>query len=495
MRSRKHVPLIACAVLAGGCALTPDPLSDVEITSYVEDKRARVVAHQEPLTGPLTLQEAMARALKYNLDKEVELMQVLLSQQQLRVAHYALLPGAVASSGYTDRSNYAGGSSVELLGPRTIGAESLKSSASSDRDVRTRDIKFSWHILDFGLSYVRAKQAADKVLIAEETRRRVTNRVLENVRTAYWRAVAATRLLRRLERLEHRVLHALRDNKALIAKGDSSPLAALTYERELVEVQRDIRKLTGELSNAKAQLAALVNIDPGQRFEIAVPRRLEPPGDPGMTPEEMVSTALANRSELREIAYQQRINAREAEAALLQMLPGISVDATPSWNSNSFLFNNSWVSWGAQASWNLIKVFSYPDRKAEIEINDVLLDTRALAVTMAIMTQVHVSRARLYHARREYAAATHYHDVQVRILEQIRRAHAAGKMSEQTAIREEMNTLVATVKRDMAFAELQSAVAALVASMGRLPPDLDYAAMPLVEVKSVVSGGRIVAQH
>ncbi len=105
--------------------------------------------------------------------------------------------------------------------------------------------------------------------------------------------------------------------------------------------------------------------------------------------------ALTNRSELREVAYQQRINAQDAEAALLEMLPGISLNAGPAWDSNQYLFNNHWVSWGAQASWNLIKVFSYPDRRAEVDAKDALLDARALAVTMAIMTQVHVARARV----------------------------------------------------------------------------------------------------
>lgn len=464
--------ILTCLALSlGGCALQPEPLSDIEVFSYVDNKRSRLTAERPPLSGTLTLNEALARAIKYNLDKEIEIMQVLLAQQQLHVAHYAKLPGLVAGSGFTDRNNYAGGSSVRLLGPTSIGEEALTSSASSERHVRTSDIRFSWHILDFGLSYIRAKQAADKVLIAEETRRRVVNRIAENVRAAYWRAVAATRMQRKLATLETRVARALGDSKSLVKTGDTSPLTALTYERELVEIQREIRKLSGELSNAKAQLAALVNLDPGKPFEVAVPSRLLPSERPKLAVEAMISTALTNRSELREVAYQQRINAKDADAALLEMLPGISFDATPAWNSNRFLYNNHWVSWGAQASWNLLKVFSYPDRRAEVEAKDNMLDARALAVTMAIMTQVHVARARIYHALREFRTAEHYHDVQQRILDQIRSAASAGKVSEQTAIREEMNTLVAIVKRDMAFAELQSADAALIASMGIVPAE------------------------
>jgi len=488
--------LSAVVICLGGCAVTPNPLTDADLTTYSVDKRARLTAGQEPLTGLLTLNEAIARALKYNLDKEVEVMNILLAEQQLRVAHYSKLPGVVAGSGYADRNNYSGGSSVKLLGPTTIGEQSLTSSTSSDRDVRTGDIKFSWHILDFGLSWIRAKQAADKVLIAEETRRRIVNRITENVSTAYWRAVAATRLMHRMRSLEARVQRALADTQALVAKGDSAPLTALTYERELIEIQRELRKLAGELSSANGQLAALINVDPAQQIPIAIPSRLVQPGHLRLSPGEMVSIALANRSELREVAYQQRINARDAEAALLEMLPGVSLDAAPNWNSNRFLFNNHWVSWGAQASWNLIKVFSYPDRRAEVEAKDSLLDTRALAVTMAIMTQVHVSRARLFHARREFSTAVHYFDVQHRILDQIRSAFAAGKVSEQTAIREEMNTIVATVKRDIAYAELQAALAAVLASMGRTPyADVDYRALTLAELKRTLStGGTVVTK-
>ena len=468
----------------------------MQLAAYSGDKFARVTADQEPLHGALTLPEAMARALKYNLDKEVEVMQVMLAEQELRIAHYSMLPNLVTNAGYADRDNYSGGSSVQLLSPTRTGPESLTSSTSSDREVRTADLRFSWNILDFGLSWVRAKQAADKALVADELRRRVVARIIENVRVAYWRAVAATRLKRRLETLEGRVQRALSDTKKLIEGGESSPLTAYTYERELVEIQREIRKLSGDLSTAKAQLAALANIDPAQPYTIAMPSRMVPPARLSLSAEEMVQIALTNRSEMREIAYQQQINAREAEAAILEMLPGVNFTTSPNWDSNQYLYNSHWVSWGAQAGWNLIKVFSYPDRRAGIDAKDALLDTKALAVTMAIMTQVHVSRARLYHSRREYSSAEHFYDVQVRIMEQIRSALAAGKVSEQTAIREEMNTLVATVKRDMAFAELQSAVATALSSMGRVPSDqLDVNMMPLAELTDVISHDMAVAMQ
>ena len=457
------------AVLVAGCALSPDPLTIQEFSEYGYDKRQRVTLDQEPLIGPLGLYEAMARAIKYNLDKRVELMQVALRERELAVAHWSLVPELVANSNYNGRDNFSGGNSVEILAPRKTGEQSLQSSTSSDRDVGTFDLAFSWHILDFGLSYIRAQQAADNVLVANEARRRVAHRIIEDVRVAYWKVVTATRLQDGLVELEDRVEAALVDTRALSESGETSPLTALTYERELYEIQREIRDLQAELSTAKAQLAALVNIDPGDDFDIVTPNDQPEPRLLGMGAEDMILTALQNRSELREVAYKQRINEKEARAAILEMLPGISINAAPNYDTNSFLFNQHWIAWGAKATWNLVKVFNYRARRAVIVANDQLLDQRALAVTMAIMTQVHVSRARLIHARRLYRTASELHDVQVRIRQQIRESLAAGKVSEQTAIREEMNTLITSVKLDLAYVDLQSAFANTYASMGTDP--------------------------
>ncbi len=461
--------VVAVAVTVAGCSLSPQPLTLYELSNYAYDKRDRVTADQEPLSGPLGLFEAMARALKYNLDKRVELMQVALRGRELRVAHYSLLPELVANNNYNGRDNYSGGNSVEILAPRRTGEESLQSSTSSDRDVGTFDLAFSWHILDFGLSYIRAQQAADNVLIANEAKRRVVHRIIEDVRAAYWKVVTATRLESGLEVLADRVEAALADTRALSESGDTSPLTALTYERELYEIQREIRRLQGDLATAKAQLAALVNVDPGDDFSIIIPSSLPEPRYLGMGAESMIHNALQNRSELREVAYKKRINFKEARAAILEMLPGISLNVAPNYDTNAFLFNQHWVAWGAKASWNLIKVFNYRARAAVVTAQDDLLDQRALAVTMAIMTQVHVSRARLIHARRQYRTAQDFFDVQVRIRDQIRESLAEGKVSEQTAIREEMNTLVASVKVDLAYVDLQSAFANVYASMGTDP--------------------------
>ena len=419
----------------------------------------------------------MARALKYNLDKKVELKEKALRMKSLDLASYKLLPDFVSNSGYVARSNYSGGNSQVLGGTKnkwfqnssSLGAKNVNSNTSSNRDVFTQDITLSWHILDFGLSYVRAKQTADEVLIAEQVKRKVVNSTIEAVRSAYWRAVSSQRLIRKLRWLEGKVRRALGETRTLYKLKQTSPITALTYERELVGIKREIQKLEGSLTNARFQLAALMNIPPNTKYKLVQPSRSLRNLRINVPARSMVSVAMRNRPEIIELLYKTRISEKETTAALLELLPGIQLYAGANFDSNSFLYNNNWLSMGAKASWNLMRLFQYPARKSVIQGKQELLDAQALSLTMAIMLEVHVSRARYLHARREFRTASEYLNVQRRLLRQIRSEAAANRVSQQTRLREEMNTLVAEAKRDIAYATVQNTYANVFASLGLDP--------------------------
>ncbi|MEL6872789.1 MAG: TolC family protein, partial [Pseudomonadota bacterium] len=63
--------LVAAAVVLGGCAITPTALDDIQLAENAELNLAQVTADQEPIHGRIGLYEAIARALKYNLDHRV----------------------------------------------------------------------------------------------------------------------------------------------------------------------------------------------------------------------------------------------------------------------------------------------------------------------------------------------------------------------------------------------------------------------------------------
>ena len=463
-----RLALLASTTSLAACTLSPTEIASVDLARIADDKLARVDRDQEAIGRTVDLYEAMARALKYNLDHQVEAAEQALRQRELDLSHYSLLPGLVAGSGYASRDKVNASSSQNA----ETGVQSLATSTSQDRRLRSADIVLSWNILDFGLSYVRARQAADKVLIQRELRRKVTLRILEDVRAAYWRAASAQELLGRIAHVETLARSAEADAQRQFSERETSAITALTYERELVEIQRSLGDLRRELETALIQLGALMNVRPGDRFRVATHRRgIAPP--PAGKMSELIHSAVMNRPELREVEYRKRINEQEAHAALLELLPGAQLLAGANFDSNSFLLHDRWLNWGARASWNLMKVFAYPARREVVEAQDELLDRRSLAVTMAIMTQVYASRARYAGALRDHRTAARYRDVQHNLLSQIRKEAAAGRVARQTLVREELNAVVADARLDLAYAAAQGALANLKTSLGIDAIDID----------------------
>ena len=93
------------ALLAAGCAVELHPLRDDELSQLAQERVVQVVADQEANKTPITLYEAMARAIKYNQDYRLELMQAELRNSELHLASREMLPKAVANASYAGRNS------------------------------------------------------------------------------------------------------------------------------------------------------------------------------------------------------------------------------------------------------------------------------------------------------------------------------------------------------------------------------------------------------
>ncbi|WP_443147644.1 TolC family protein [Nitrospira sp.] len=457
--------VIGLALIGSGCAVLPTPLTQVEIQQRVQENLAQLTQFQEPVARPITLFEAMARALKYNLETRVQGLKEMVAHRQLDLAHYDMLPKVVADAAYNGRSNFAGASSQSL----ETGQQSLVSSTSSDKNIYTSNLALSWDVLDFGLSYVRAEQAADDVLIAEEDKRRIANRVIQDVRSAFWKAVGAERALGRLAFLQDWVTQALGEVHVIRERALADPLTSLQYERELLSAQREIQQLYQDLSLSRIHLAELMNLDPGEPYELAVPEHPPLVSKVEEKLEDLEYRALMNRPELRKVDYQKRINAKETKAAILELLPNLHVYMGGNYDSNNFLFHNNWLNYGAKVSWNLLNVFRHPVRLQVIDAQEKVLDMQSLALTMALMSQVHVSVAQYHAAMKDVATGKRYLDTQMAIADQVQRAWSLNRLSEHLVIREKMQGLVAELRYESALAKLEMAYANVLAAIGEDP--------------------------
>jgi outer membrane protein TolC len=387
------------------------------------------------------------------------------AHRQLDLAHYDLLPKVVADAAYAGRSNFSGASSRSL----TTGKQSLESSTSADKNIFNTNLTLSWDLLDFGLSYVRAEQAANDVLIAEEDKRRIANRVIQDVRSAFWKALGAERVLGRLVFLNDWVTHALDEAQVIRARALETPLTSLQYERELLQAQQEIQQLYQDLSVARIQLGELMNLEPGEPYELVMPKRMSPVSKVRERLDTLEKQALMNRPELRKVDYQKRINAKETKAAMLELLPNLNLYLGGNYDSNGFLFHNNWLNYGAKVSWNLLNVFRHPVRLQVIDAQDEVLNAQSLALTMTIMTQVHVAVAQYEAALEDVKIAQRYYDTQMKIAGHVHQAWSLNRLSEHLVIREKVQGLVAELRYEMSLAQLEIAYANLLAAIGKDP--------------------------
>ena len=454
--------ILGSLLMVTGCMVKPYVLTMQDIRTRATKDFQAVAAIQEPVAGPIDLYDAIARALKYNLDARVKAMQAQLAHQQLDVAHYTLMPQVSANAGFDGRNNYSGGGARSLLDGRPV----LEPFTSSDRNVTSGNLALSWDVLDFGLSYVRALQAADNVMIAEEERRRIAVRLVQDVRSAYWRAVSAERVSQRVQFLDESVAKALDSAQQIVDKKLQTPLTPLNYRRDLLNIQREVQRVFREVRTAKNQLASLMGLPPGTAYELVVPIRTGTLPEVNLDTERMEQQALMFRAELRSIDYQKRINAKEARAVFLEYFPSLKLSLGGYYSSNSFFLYQNWLGYASQASWNLLSAFRTPAKLKAVEAHSQVLDAQSLALTMTILTEVHVGAVQFVLAKHEYRNAKNYHETQTAITEHTKSLWLSHSTNDLTLIRERVNDVLAEVRLDSGQSGVETAYATLMASLG-----------------------------
>lgn len=458
-------PLGLClpfALILGGCSLKPASLSQTEVGDFAASIQRAAAETQVPAQKTLDLYEALGRAIAHNQDIRVEDFGILIGEAQSRAANAEMLPGIVADSQYFGRNTTAASRS----------SSSNLYSNSGDRQGFSGNLNLSWNILDFGLSYVRAQQAGDKALYQVEQRRKVVAQIIEETRLAFWQALTLQHLVQRMETLKTQVKQQLELSKAQAHNSALEPVAALTAQRELLNLQTELDALQNNLIGAKARLRQLINAPADEPLTLAATAEAIEPELLRLDSQKAIRTALQNRFEIRQAIYEMRINNKEVTAALLQLLPGISLTGGGAGDSNSYLEHASWVSWGAKASWNLIELFRFPLKKQALAERQRLDHQKAVALALAISTQVTVARARYNHQLAQFQTAQKYAEVQQKLTRQMDLAGSVGQVGGQQKIRERMAALIAQTKRDIAYAELQNAYGTYVSSLGIDP--LDY---------------------
>lgn len=455
---------IALPLVLAGCAINPTPLTVAEKSANLKADRLAMFQDQEVIKGDLGLEDAMARAVKYNLENRAKMMEEALAHGQLDLAKFDMLPRLALSAGYTSRDNFYVSDSRDV----NTNALLLSNATSQDRTHRTYDLSATWNILDFGVSYFQAHQQADRALIMQERRRKTVQLLMQQVRQAYWQAVGAQQLETKVDPLLKLVNEALADSERVQQEKLRPPLETLNYQKSLIDLVRQLEAIRDELAQAKPRLAALMNTPPGTAFQLKVPSRLDVP-EVKDSLETMETQALMQRPDIVEATLQERVSVNEVKKAIARLLPGLELNFGPHFDSNSYLHNNHWNEGGMRITWNLLNLFSGPIQKRVAEDQVQVTKAQRLALEMAVVSQVHVSLRDYAGRKRQYELSQKLYDIDRQINEQTATGAANEAQTKLAAIRSGASALMADYRRYQNYAALQSSYGQLIATLGSDP--------------------------
>jgi outer membrane protein TolC len=449
-------------VLLSACAVTPEPFTNEELKAQISADKAQMFAADDPVTKPLSLADAIARALKHNLDHRTKVMEQALALGQTKVDRWDLLPKLAANAGYAGRSEPNATRSRDLY---TQTNTSSNPSYSADRDAITADLTMTWNVLDFGVSYLNAYQNADRALIAEERRRKTVHNLLQEVRFAFWRAAAAQVLEADVKVAVDLAETALSDARKVEAANLKNPAEVLRFQKTLLENLRQLEGIAQELSTARVELAALINLPPGTEIKLEVPSDMALPKF-AMSLEQMEELALFNNADLREQGYNARIAVDETKKTILKLLPGVSFSVGRQYDSNSFLMDNRWYEAGAKVTWNIFNLLSAPDQIANAEASETVTTARRVALRMAVLAQVHVGWRQFLNSSKQYQRADELFKVEKRLAEfaKVRADNDAQSVMERIA--NQTGAIAASLRRYQSYAQVHSSLGRLYATIG-----------------------------
>lgn len=475
---------VSCAVLSA-CAIKPEPLNVADQKLQLSIDREMARKDVEVLSEPLTLDQAIARAIKYNLDHRVRMMEQSVAIGQLDLSRFDMWPQAMASAGYTTRNKPLITEATNSVTGQPSLSEPFISSAQSYWNY---SLGLSWNLLDFGAGYFNSKQNANRVLIAGERRRRAMHLLMVDVQNAYWRAASAQALKADIARTVGLAEEALKNSEKAEQSEVRQPIDAVRYQKNVLENLRNIDIIQSELGSAQIELANLINLPPATEIKFATPAFNAPNSVVSKQPIELLEeVALINNADLRESFYNVRIVAAETRKAMLRLMPGINLNWGPNYTTNSYIINQAWNAGAVSLGWNMLNALMIPTIQKQGEAEEALSVQRRMAMQMTVLGQVHLARLQVENASRVLDRSSALANADRKIEKFTIDGAATGTQSQAEMVAAQTVAIISEMRRYQAIAQLYAANGRLQASLGFEPNLSDIQNTSLADLTSQVA--------
>ena len=464
-------PLVLSAAIAtiglSGCSFMPQPVTQEEQQALLAKDRVQAVKDVEPVDNLLTMNEAVARGLKYNLDHRSKMLEQAIALGTYDLSKWDMMPKVLANAGYNYRNNYF----VTNATNSVTGAPSLSDPfISSAKDYGTAGLNLNWSLLDFGVSYFNARQNADRIIVASERRRRTMHVLVQDIQAAYLRAAAAQKLRDDIERTVKAASKAVANVQKAEKDGLKEPEDALKYQKSLLDNIKILETIDQELATAKVELFQLINLPPAANVALEDPDKLPIPNAYQKTAtQEFELRALMANADLKQSIYEARIAVEETRKSMLKLFPGLTFNIGPQTTNNSYYINKNWVEGAANISFNLWNLFMAPGAIKLADQNQELAAQKRMMMQMAVVSQVYLSKIQLDNSYRLYARSAEIDHVDARLAGITNGKFKTGAASDAEKVAADASAIVSKLRKYQALSQLFAASGKMQATTGMEP--------------------------
>jgi len=440
--------------LLGGCSrLYEIDFAAQRQTNLAEDLASLQFEKQMTLPDPLTLDDAVAIGLQNNLEMRVSEMMAAIEDDNALSEKLKMLPTLSADGTYSKSNVY--------------------NAPDEDLSSKRATLSFAWNILDFGLSYIRARQAALRTEVRKVERIRQAQNLALDIVVAYWKAVLAEQSLEKIRKIEAEVNDYRIKAEELVKQKRLDPIASKAIEKKIVELAITASNLQADISGAKIELSKLMGLGPAISFTLMRSSFREYveklPAPLSMEPLELEKISLHTRPEFFSADIDMNIQQDEAKAALVSMFPGIEFDFALYYNTNSYNVNNFWSTWGTSITSSLLSLpFQYVNWKKQKKTVEMMRLQRLL-LTAGVIVQTHIAVHDYVVKERQFRLYDDAFVIAEDLLKMSRERHHLGLLSDWAMTQRMLEDVVALLERDRRIIDVINAYNILLVTLG-----LDY---------------------
>lgn len=452
--------VVTSAVALGLAACSSQSLSPVGAVT-----KSEILEQQEPLRASLSLGEAMARATLYNLDNRVQMMEHVIASGNADLEHFNMLPQLALNAGYFKRDREDLSSSKNAI----TGLASPATGTSSDREQVVGSLGETWSMLDLGIALVRSKQLQAREQAAQQRQRQSLQNILSETRYAFAKATIAQHTKKQVDAMLNEINVALADQQQVEQAGVLAPLDILRQQRNLLAVYNELLTLRQSLVSAERELNALISFAPG--IDVALePQAARAVPEPlrlnSKELETLEMSALLMHPELRIADSEVLVHQREIRRTLLSMLPDLELGTVGHYTSNDFSVQSVYNNLSARVTHNLLNLYRWPVQKRHDQVRLELEEEKRLALSLAVVTKIHVAVAHFNALRDEYAFASKEVIARSELAETVSARYQAGEATLHERLTAQLFALDARLNAQLLAADMHNAIGQIYTNVG-----------------------------